>query len=58
MIFQKNWKIFYIEIEAVKMFMKEQFCIVKFSVENVDAKNELQESKELLDLIRQENCVL
>lgn len=38
--------------------MKEQFCIVKFSIENVDAKNELQESKELLDLIRQENCVL
>lgn len=40
------------------MFMKEQFCIVKCSMENVDVKNEHQENKELLDLIRQENSVL
>ena len=29
---------FYTEIEAAKMFMKEQFCIVKCSMENVDIK--------------------
>ena len=46
------------ETEAVKMFLKEQFFIFKSSIENTDAKKENQESKELLDLIRQQNCAL
>ena len=48
--FLKNWKDFYIETEAVKMLMKEQFCIVNCSIEKIDVKNENQESKEFLDL--------
>ena len=38
--------------------MKEQFCIVKCSAEKIDVKNENKEIKELLYLIRQQNCVL
>ena len=30
----------YIKIEAVKMFIKEQFFIVKSSIENIDVRNE------------------
>ena len=48
--FLKNWKDFYIETEAVKMFMKEQFCIVNCSIGKIAVKNENQESKEFLDL--------
>ena len=40
------------------MFIKEQFFIVKSSIENIEVKKENQESKELLDLIRQQNCVI
>lgn len=57
MIFQKNLEKLYIESEAVEMFLKEKLSIVKNSIENIDAKNENQESKELPDLIRQQNCV-
>ena len=37
---------------------KEQFFVLKSSIENIYVKKENQESKELLDLIRQQNCVL
>lgn len=57
MIFQKNLEKLYIESEAVEMFLKEKLSIVKSSIENIDAKNENQESKELPDLIRHQNCV-
>ena len=40
------------------MFIKEQFCFEKSSIENINVKNKDQESKELPDLIRQQNCVL
>ena len=48
----------YIEIEVVKIFIKEQFLIVTSSIKKLAVKKENQESKELLDLIRQQNCVL
>lgn len=57
MIFKKNLEKLSIESEAVEMFLKEKLSIVKSSIENIDAKNENQESKELPDLIRQQNCV-
>ena len=57
MIYQKNLEKLSIESEAVEMFLKEKLSIVKSSIENIDAKNENQESKELPDLIRQQNCV-
>ena len=37
---------------------KEQFFVLKSSIENIYVKKENQERKELLDLIRQQNCVL
>ena len=56
--FSENQEKLYTEIKTVKMFIKEQFFIVKSSIENIDVTNGNQESKELLNLIRQQNCVL
>ena len=58
MYFSEKLERLYTEIEAVKMFIKEHFFIVKTYIENIDVKNENQESKELLDLIRQQSHVL
>ena len=47
-----------VEIEAVKVFIKEQFVNVKEYIENIVVKIDNKENKEVLDLICQQNCVL
>ena len=54
----KNLKRLNVEIQAVKVFIKEQFVNVKDYIENVVVKIDNKENKEVLDLICQQNCVL
>ena len=42
-IFQKNWKDFILKLKQL-MFINEQFFILKSSIENIDVKNENQET--------------
>ena len=43
MIFQKNWKGFILKLKQL-VFVNEQFFILKSSIENIDVKNENQET--------------
>ena len=49
----KNLKRLNVEIQAVKVFIKEQFVNVKEYIENVVVKIDNKENKEVLDLICQ-----
>ena len=56
--FSEKLEKIYIEIRAVKLLIKEYFFTVRNSGKNINVRKENRESMELLDLIRQQNCVL
>ena len=43
------------ELEAIKMFVKEQFYIIKKSTAEIDHQSEPQRNKEFIELLQQQN---
>ena len=43
------------EIEAIKMFVKEQFSLMKKSLTEIDNQSQPQRNKEFIELLQQQN---
>ena len=43
------------ELEAIKMFVKEQFDLMKKSLTKIDSQSEPQRNKEFIELLQQQN---
>ena len=43
------------ELEAIKMFVKEQFYLIKKSITGIDNQSELPPNKEFIELLQQQN---
>ena len=43
------------ELEAIKMFVKEQFNLIKKSITEIDNQSEPQRNKEFIELLQQQN---
>ena len=42
------------ELEAIKMFVKEQFNLIKKSITEIDNQSEPQRNKEFIELLQQQ----
>ena len=42
------------ELEAIKMFVKEQFYLIKKSIPEIDHQSKLQQNKEFIELLQQQ----
>ena len=46
------------EIEAIKMFIKEQFYVIKKSIADISNQLEQQNNKEIIELLQEQNILL
>ena len=46
------------EIEAIKMFIKEQFYVIKKSIADISNQSEQQNNKEIIELLQEQNKLL
>ena len=46
------------EIEAIKMFTKEQFYVIKKSIADISNQLEQQNNKEIIELLQEQNKLL
>ena len=46
------------EIEAIKMFIKEQFYVIKKSIADISNHPEQQNNKEIIELLQEQNKLL
>ena len=46
------------EIEAIKMFIKEQFYVIKKSIADISNQLEQQNNKEIIELLQEQNKLL
>ena len=46
------------EIEAIKMFTKEQFYVIKKSIADISNQSEQQNNKEIIELLQEQNKLL
>ena len=46
------------EIEAIKMFIKKQFYVIKKSIANISNQSEQQKNKEIIELPQEQNWIL
>ena len=46
------------EIEAIKMFIKEQFYVIKKSIADISNHLEQQNNKEIIELLQEQNKLL